>query len=52
MFKEPWKHLIIGIVKTRMVIDTLGEEEDILSVALGENEEVVSFKGYQCIFVE
>ena len=52
MFKDPQHHLIIGIVKTRTVEDSLGDREDILSVALGENDETVSFKGYKCIIVE
>lgn len=52
MFKEPWKHLVIGIVKTRLVTETLGDKDDILSVARGEGDEQVSFKGYQCLIVE
>ena len=52
MFKEPWKHVVIGLVKSRMVETTLGDREDILSVALGENDETVSFKGFRCIIVE
>lgn len=52
MFKEPEKHLIIGIVKSRMVVDTLGDREDIMSVAMGQNNEAVSFKGFKCIFTE
>ena len=35
-----------------MVEESLGDREDILSVALGENDETVSFKGYKCIIVE
>lgn len=52
MFKEPWKHVIIGIVKTRVVENTIGDREDILAVAQGEDNEQISFKGYKCIFVE
>ena len=42
MFKEPEKHVVIGITKTRLVANTLGEDE-IVSVALGENGENRSF---------
>lgn len=52
MFKEPHKHLIIGLVKSRVVENTLGDREEILSVANGEDNEQISFKGFRCIFVE
>lgn len=39
MFKEPWKHVIIGLVKSRVVENTLGDREDILSVAEGQGDE-------------
>ena len=52
MFKEPEKHLIIGITKTKMVEMTLGDEEEVLAKAQGEGNETVSFKGYKCIIVE
>jgi hypothetical protein len=44
MFKEPEKHTIIGIVKTSFVTETLGEQEDVMSCACGEDGEEISFK--------
>lgn len=47
MFKEPEKHTVIGIVKTKMMVDSMGDEDDILETACGENEEVmVNFKAW------
>lgn len=51
MFKEPEKHVVIGITKTRLVQNTIGEDE-IVSVAQGENGENISFKGYDVLIVE
>ena len=44
--------VVPGITKTRMVSEIIGDESDILSVANGENEEIVSFKGYKSVIVE
>jgi hypothetical protein len=52
MFDQPEKHIVIGITKTRMFPDSLGDAEDILSVAKGENEETLSFKEYEVVVVE
>jgi hypothetical protein len=52
MFDQPEKHVVIGITKTRMFPDSLGDAEDILSVAKGENEETLSFKEYEVVVVE
>lgn len=52
MFKEPQKHLIIGLVKTTMFDESLGDRNDILKAARGEGGEQRSFKGYNVIVVE
>ena len=52
MFKEPEKHVVVGITKTRTVADIIGDASDILSVAQGENDEIISFKGYKLVVVE
>lgn len=52
MFDAPEKHVVIGITKSRMFPETLGDAEDILSVARGENEETVSFREYTVLVVE
>lgn len=36
MFKEPEKNIVIGITKSRMVETQLGDEEDVIKVANGE----------------
>lgn len=52
MFDQPEKHVVIGITKTRLYEETLGDEEDILSIANGENDEQLNFKEYDVIVVE
>ena len=52
MFKEPEKNIVIGITKSRMVETQLGDEEDVIKVANGEDGQTVSFKGYTCVSVE
>lgn len=52
MFDEPQNHIVIGITKTRQFPDSLGEADDILSVAKGENGENLSFKEYTVLVVE
>ena len=37
MFKEPEKNIVIGITKSRMVETQLGDEEDVIKVANGED---------------
>lgn len=51
MFKDPEKHLTVAITKAKMAEMTY-DYEDILGVALGENEEHISFRGFQVIQVE
>lgn len=51
MFKEPEKNLVIGITKNRMV-STQFEYDEIVDVALGDNGEDISFKGYDVVQVE
>ena len=48
MFKDPMEHLIIGITKNRMV-SLQFEYDEIVDVALGENDEQVSFRGFEVI---
>lgn len=52
MFGNPEKHVVIGITKTRAVIDSIGEPEDVLSMARGEGGELVSLSGYTLAIVE
>ena len=52
MFDKPEEHIVIGVTKTRLFSDLLGDEEDILSVAQGENGETSSFKEYTVVIVE
>lgn len=51
MFKDPEQHLTVAITKAKMAEMTY-EYDEILSVALGENDEHISFRGYQVIQVE
>lgn len=51
MFQDPEKHLTVAITKAKMVEMTY-DYEDILPVALGENDEHISFRGYEVIQVE
>lgn len=48
MFKDPEKHLTVAITKAKMAEMTY-DYDDILPVALGENDEHVSFRGFQVI---
>ena len=52
MFERPQEHIVIGITKTRQFPETLGDADDILSVAKGENGEHVSFSDYTVVVVE
>ena len=52
MFDQPEKHVVIGITKTRMFPDSLGDADDILSIAKGEDDETLSFKEYEVLIVE
>lgn len=51
MFKDPEQHLTVAITKAKMAEMTYDYDE-ILSVAQGENDEHISFRGYQVIQVE
>ena len=51
MFKEPEKHLTVAITKAKMAEMTF-DYDDILDVAKGENNEHVSFRGFEVIQVE
>ena len=46
MFRDPQKHLVIGITKNRMVAQQF-EYDEVLDVATGQNDEQISFKGFQ-----
>lgn len=52
MFDQPEKHIVIGITKTKLFEDSLGDADDILSIAKGEDDETLSFKEYECVIVE
>ena len=45
MFKDPEQHLTVAITKAKMA-EMSYSYEDILPVALGENGEDISFKGF------
>ena len=51
MFIEPEKNVVIGITKCRMVEDVFDQDE-LIDVALGNNGENISFKGYTVLLVE
>lgn len=51
MFKDPMEHLVIGITKNRMV-SLQFEYDEVIDVALGANDEQVSFKGFEVIQIE
>jgi hypothetical protein len=51
MFRDPMEHLIIGITKNRMV-SLQFDYDEIVDVAKGENDEQVSFRGFEVIQVE
>lgn len=48
MFKDPEKHLTVAITKAKMAEMTY-DYEDILPVARGENDEHISFRGFEVI---
>lgn len=48
MFKDPTEHLVIGITKNRMV-SLQFEYDEIIDVATGENDEQISFRGFEVI---
>ena len=52
MFEQPEKHIVIGITKTRLFPDSLGDAEDILSVAKGESGEQINFSEFTVVVVE
>ena len=39
MFKNPAQHTLIGIVKTSFETDKIGDEDDIMALAIGEDAE-------------
>ena len=45
MFKDPEKHISIGITKATIVQESMDYDE-IVDVALGNNGEMRNFKGY------
>lgn len=46
MFKDPQNHLVIGITKNRMVQQQF-EYDEVIEVATGQNDEQISFKGFE-----
>ena len=48
MFKDPEKHLLIALTKNRMV-SLQFDYDEILDVAMGGNNENISFRGYDVI---
>lgn len=51
MFKDPEEHLVVAITKAKMAEMSYAYDE-ILPVALGENDEDISFRGFKVIQVE
>jgi hypothetical protein len=51
MFIEPEKNVVIGITKCRMVEDIFDKDE-LVDVALGNDGQNISFKGYDVLLVE
>ena len=51
MFIEHEKNIVIGITKCRMVEDIFDKDE-LVDVALGNDGQNISFKGYDVLLVE
>ena len=48
MFRDPEKHLVVAITKAKMA-EMSYDYDEILPVARGENDEDISFRGFEVI---